>query len=430
MQVSVEATTKLERRMTITVPVNTLDDAFDKRIAKLAKTVKANGYRPGKTPIEYVRQRYSDTARQEALSEVIQSSLYAAMNQEKLNPAGVPVVEPKNILPGEPLEFIATFEIFPTVDAAHFDLKSIEKQTAKITDSDVENALNRLRQRDIKWHPVDRPAAEKDQVVIDFRGSIDGTVFAGGEAHDFPIIIGSRSMIPGFEEGLIGLSVGAEKVLQVTFPENYHAKEFAGKAAEFAVTVHKVSEPQLPALDEAAIKKLGVKSGKLEDLTAEIRKNLDRELDRIVNAKLKNKVFDHLLEQNPLDIPKAMIEREGKRIHDELHPHHAGKDHGHSAAEMAAFDAPAKRNVALGLLVAQLIKQHQLVVDKARVTEYIAHLSSLYENPTEVATWYEKNQQAMSEVEMQVLEEQVIEKLLENVQVTDNMLTYNELIAG
>lgn len=430
MQVSVEATTKLERRMTITVPANTLDDAFDKRIAKLQKTVKANGYRPGKTPLDYIKQRYSDTARQEALSEVIQSSLYAAMNQEKLNPAGVPVVEPKNILPGQPLEFIATFEVFPTVDSVNFELKALDKQIATITDADINTALDRLRQRDTTWKQVDRAAAVKDQVVIDFRGSIDGKAFGGGEAHDFPIVIGSHSMIPGFEEGLVGLSAGAEKVLHVTFPENYHSKDFAGKAAEFAVTVHKVSEPELPELDEAAVRKLGVKSGKLADLTAEIRKNLERELDRVINAKLKNQVFDNLLEQNPLEIPKAMIEREGKRIHDEVHPHHKGHDHGHSAAEMAAFDAPAKRNVSLGLLVAQLIKQHNLVVSKERVAEYITHLSSIYENPAEVVTWYENNKQAMSEIEMQVLEEQLIEKLLENVTLTDKMLTYNELIAG
>ncbi len=429
MQVSVEATTKLERRMTITVPANTLEDAFEKRIEKLAKTVKANGYRPGKTPLSYVKQRYSDTARQEALSEVIQSSLYAAMNQEKLNPAGVPVVEPKNIHPGQPLEFVAVFEIFPTVDSVAFDLKTLEKQIAVITDADVETALDRLRQRDITWKAVDRAAQEKDQVVIDFRGSMDGQVFAGGEAHDFPIVIGSKSMIPGFEEGLVGLSAGAEKVIHVTFPDNYHAKEFAGKAAEFAITVHKVSEPQLSELTEAAIKKMGVKSGQLEDLKIEIRKNLERELERVIKGKLKNQLFNVLLEQNPLEIPKAMIEREGKRIHDEMHPHHAGKDdHGHSAEEMAAFNEPAKRNVALGLLVAHLIKQHNLTVDQQRVDTYIDQLSAIYENPAEVKAWYSKNKQAMSEIEMQVLEEQLIEKMLENVQVSDKMLSYNELI--
>jgi len=430
MQVSVEAPNKLERRITVTVPAITLEEAYDKRIATLAKTVKANGYRPGKIPLEYIKKRYSDSARQEALSEVIQASLYAAINQEKLNPAGVPMVEPKNILPGQPLEFVATFEVLPTVDSVNFELHALEKQIAMITDADVENALNRLRQQHTVWQKVDRAAQDKDQVVIDFRGSIDGKVFAGGEAHDYPIIIGSKSMIPGFEEGLIGLNAGAEKVLQVTFPENYHSTDFAGKAAEFAVTVHKVSEPKFAEIDEAFVRKLGVKSGKLDDLNSEIRKNLERELDRIVKAKLKSQVFDKLLEQNPVEIPKALIEREGKRIHDELHPHHAGKDHGHSAAEMAAFNEPAKRNVSLGLLVAHLIKQHNIIVNKERVDAYISHLSSVYENPAEVVAWYAKNKRAMSEIEMQVLEEQIVEKLLENVQLTDKMLSYNELITG
>jgi trigger factor len=277
---------------------------------------------------------------------------------------------------------------------------------------------------------VERAAQDKDQVVIDFRGSMDGKVFAGGEAHDYPVVIGSKSMIPGFEEGLVGLKAGEEKVLHITFPANYHAKEFAGKAAEFAITVHKVSEPQLVAMDETFVKRLGIQGGKLEDLTAEIRKNLERELDRIIKAKLKNQVFDSLLEQNPLEIPKALIEREGKRIHDELHPHHAGQDHGHSAAEMAAFNEPAKRNVALGLLVAHLIKQYDIKVDQVRLQNYLTQLSANYENPSEVMAWYEKNKRAMSEIEMQVLEEQIVDKLLENVKVTEKTFSYNELITG
>ncbi len=430
MQVSVESTTKLERRVTITVPAVTLEEAYDKHIVKLSKTVKVNGFRKGKIPLDYIKQRYSDSARQEALSEVIQSSLYAAINQEKLNPAGIPMVEPKNIEPGQPLEFVATFEVVPTVDAVKFELNTLEKQIANITDADVEVALNRLCQQYTVWQKVDRAAQDKDQVVIDFRGSIDGKAFGGGEAHDYPIIIGSRSMIPGFEEGLIGLSAGAEKVLHVTFPEKYHSADFAGKKADFAVTVHKVSEPKRAEMDEAMVQKLGVKSGKLEDLNAEIRRNLERELDRVIKAKLKSQVFDKLLEQNPVDIPKALIEKEGQRIHDELHPHHAGENHGHSAAEMAAFNEPAKRNVSLGLLVAHLIKQYNIIVDKARVDAFLSHLASLYERPADVMAWYAQNKRAMAEIEMQVLEEQVIEKLLENVQLKEKVLSYNELITS
>jgi trigger factor len=430
MQVSVEAPTKLERRVTVTVPVKILEDAYDKRIANLAKTVKVNGFRPGKIPLDYIKQRYSDTARQEALSEVIQSSLYAAINQEKLNPAGVPRVEPKTISPGQPLEFIATFDIFPVVDAVRFELSSLEKQVALITEADVEHALKRLCQPHIVWQEVDRAAQPEDQVVIDFRGSIDGKAFENGEAHDYPIIIGSKAMIPGFEEGLIGVKVGEAKVITVTFPPHYFSQEFAGKVAEFAITVSKISEPKLPPMEESFIKKLGVKTGNMADLKAEIRKNLERELDRIIKAKLKNQLFDLLIAQNPLEIPPALIEREAKRIHEELHPHHAGKEHGHSPEEMAAFNEPAKRNVALGLLVGYLIKEHNITASQERVQAYISHLSAVYEKPAEVVSWYSKNKRAMAEVEMQVLEEQLVEKLLENLPLTEKMLSYNELITG
>lgn len=428
MQVSVEAPNKLERRITVVVPVDKIEEAYDKRITKLAKTAKVNGFRKGKIPLDYVKQRYGDSARQEALSEVIQSSLYAAINQEKLNPVGVPMVEPKSVIPGQPLEFVATFEVLPEFDTVNFALTSIEKQVSSIEDVDIEKVLQHLRQQQGKWIKVDRAAQEKDQVVIDFTGRMDGKIFEGGEAHDYPIVIGSKAMIPGFEEGLVGLHVGEEKVLPVTFPDNYFAPEFSGKAAEFTVKVISISEMKLAEINEAFIKKMGVKSGAIEDLSKEIRKNLEREMARVIKAKMKKNVFDHLLEQNPLDIPKALIEREAKRIHDELHPHHAGQEHHHTDAEMAEFNKAAKSNVALGLLVAKLVKQLNVLPDKERIQAQINALAAVYENPADVANWYATNKKAKAEVEMQVLEEQLVDKLLENVQVTEKMLSYSELI--
>lgn len=428
MQVSVEAPSKLERRITVIVPVKTIEEAYDKRIIKLSKTAKVNGFRKGKIPLDFIRQRYGDSARQEALSEVIQSSLYAAINQEKLSPVGVPTVEPKTVIAGQPLEYVATFEVLPEVESVRFDVKTLEKHVSTITDLDIDNVLKHLRQQQGTWVKVDREAQESDQVVMDFSGSIDGKVFSGGEAHDYPIVIGSKSMIPGFEEGLIGLASGQEKVIHVTFPETYFAQEFAGKAAEFAVKVIKVSEPKLPEINETFMKKMGVKSGNIDDFRAEVHKNLERELNRMVKAKLKKTIFDALLEQNELEIPKALIEREAKRIHDELHPHHAGQEHHHSDAEMATFNDAAKRNVALGLLIAKMIKEHNILPDSQRVQAQIEQLSSVYENPAEVAKWYASNKKAKAEVEMQVLEEQLVEKLLMNVQVSEKMMSYNELI--
>ncbi len=427
MQVTVEAPNKLERRLTIVVPVETMDAAYDKRIANLSKTAKVKGFRPGKVPLTYVKQYYGDVARQEALSEVIQSSLYSAMQQEKLHPVGVPTVEPKTVIAGQPLEFIAVFEVFPEVGNVSFAMNAIEKHVAKITEADITQVVERLRSQHITWRKVDRIAKEKDQVVIDFRGTIDGRVFTGGEAHDYPIVLGSKTMLPGFEEGLIGTKAGEEKIISVAFPENYFAKEVAGKSAEFTTQVRQVSEPDMPELNSDLIKKLGIENGKLEDLHTEIKNNLEREKNRMVQAKLKAQVFDKLLEQNPLDVPNALIKQEAKRIHDQVHSHHG--EHKHTAAEMAVFETAAKRNVILGLLVGEYAKQQKLAVDKTRVKAHLENVASAYENPNEIIQWYSSDKRRFAEIEMFVLEEQIMEKLLEGVSITEKPISYNELIA-
>ncbi len=427
MQVSVEAPSKLERRLTVTVPFEKLDKAYDQRIAKLAKDAKVAGFRPGKAPLNVIKQRYGDTARQEAISEVIQSSLYEAIHQEKLNPVSTPTVEPKQIMPDQPLEYVAVFEVLPSLEGFHFDLKTLEKEVATITDEDVLSVDNHLREQRTAWTKADRPAREKDQVFIDFHGSLGGVPFQGGEAHDYRLVLGSKSMIPGFEEGIIGMKAGEEKVIDVTFPEKYFSADLAGKTAAFAIKMIRVLEPELPELNENFVKTLGIKSGNLADLQAEIRKNLERELERVISAKLKNQVFDKLFEQNTVDVPKALIEREANRIHDEVHPHH-GQPHSHTEAEMAQFHDAAKRNVALGLLVGEVAKQHKISADKERVQAYIAKLASAYEKPAEMMDWYMKDKRASAEIEMLILEEQVVEALLKDVKIVEKMLNYNELI--
>ena len=428
MQVSVESPSKLQRRMTVVVPSEQLDAAFDKRIIELSKTAKVKGFRPGNVPLGHIKQIYGNAARQEALSEVIQSSLYAAITQENLNPVGTPQVEPKSIAPGKPLEYVATFEVLPEIGSVSFDASTIEKQVATIKDADIDKVLERLREQHITWKEVTRPAQEKDQVILDFRGMIDGKTFQGGEAHDYPIVIGSKTMIPGFEEGLVGMSKGEEKVIKVTFPATYFAKEFAGKDAEFTVTANKVSEPVVPEFSEDLIKKFGIASGKIDELRSEIKKNLDREVERVINNKLKSQIFDILIKQNEVEVPAAMITQEAKRIHDEMHPHHAGQDHGHSQEEMSVFNDAAKRNVVLGLLIGELIKQHDLKPDSARVETHINKLASAYEKPEEVIKWYTSDKRRLNEVEMLLLEEQVLEKLLEKVKITEKVLDYNDLI--
>jgi trigger factor len=428
MQVTVESPTKLQRRLTITVPAEQMDVALDKRLHHLAKTAKVKGFRPGNVPMAHIKQLYGSAARNEALSELIQSSLYEAINQEKLNPVGVPMVEPKNITPGQPIEFIATFEVLPEIESVKFNIKEIEKHVASIADADIDKVVERLTEQYITWNEVSRSAQSKDQVVIDFRGAIDGKLFPGGEAHDYPIIIGSKTMIPGFEEGVIGIKAGEEKIIKITFPADYFSPEVAGKEAEFTLHAHKVSEPTYPVIDEELVKKFGVKSGKIDELRTEIKKNLDREVERIIQTKLKSTIFDLLIDQNQFEIPEALIEQEAKRIHDEMHPHHAGKDHGHSEQEMAGFNDAAKRNVALGLIMGAYIKQYDIKPEKERIQNHIAKLSVSYENPEEVIKWYSSDKRRLAEVEMLVLEEQITDKLLEGVSVKEKTLDYAELM--
>ncbi len=428
MQVSVEAPSKIERRITIVVPVEKFDEAYDSRIVKIAKTANIKGFRKGKAPVEFIIQQYGDTARQEALSEVIQSSLTAAIRQEKLSPVGVPTVAPKNIVPGQPLEFVATFEVLPDLGAVSFALDKLENVTSSIQDVDIDKVIKHLCEQHVVWKSVSRAAQDKDQVVLDFKGSIDGVPFQGGEAHDYPIVLGSKTMIPGFEEGLVGAKVGDEPVLSVNFPENYFAKEFAGKAAEFKTKIIKISEPDYPEVNDAFVKKLGVKEGGLAGLRTEIRKNLERELARLMKSKLKSQVFNALLDQNPLEVPTALITREASRIHDQLHPHQHDHEHGHTEEEMQGYKVAAKKNVILGLLVGELIKTHDLVPSKERVDATIAGLASAYENPAEVLKWYASDKRRLAEVEMQVLEEQVVEKLLEGVKLTEKVIGYEEFV--
>ncbi len=428
MQVSVESPTKLKRRLTITVPVETYRTAYDKRLAQLAKTAKVKGFRPGNVPISHIKQIYGDSVRQETLSEVIQSTLYEALNQENLKPAGAPDIEPKNIKEDQPLEYIASFDIFPEIGAVAFESQGITKLTSTITEQDIDNVIERLREQHITWKEVDRAAQSKDQVIIDFRGSIDGKVFPGGEAHDYPVMIGSNTMIPGFEEGLIGAQAKDEKTIKVTFPENYFAKEVAGKVAEFSVTVHKVSEPEYPEINDDLVKKFGVPTGSVDELRAEIQKNLERELDRMMKIKLKSTVFDLLIQQNPIEVPDVLIAKEAQRLHAEMHPHHGDQPHNHSDEEMAEFNEGAKRNVLLGLIVSEFVKQKDLRPDAARVQAHITKLATAYENPAEVIKWYTSDKRRLAEIEMMILEEQVIEKLLENVTVTDKEVTYGDFL--
>ncbi|RMS13154.1 Trigger factor [Pseudomonas coronafaciens pv. coronafaciens] len=427
MQVSVENTSALERRMTIGVPAERIETEVNKRLQQTARKAKIPGFRPGKVPMSVIRQRYEDGARQEALGDLIQATFYEAVVEQKLNPAGAPAVEPKSFEKGKDLEYVATFEVFPEFTVAGFDTIAVERLSADVADSDLDNMLEVLRKQNVRFEVADRAAQNEDQLNIDFVGKVNGEVFAGGSATATQLVLGSGRMIPGFEDGLVGAKAGEERVLNVTFPEDYQNLELAGKAAEFTVTVNTVSEPKLPELNEEFFKQFGIKETGIDGFRTEVRKNMERELRQAIKSKVKNQVMDGLLAANPIEVPKSLLENEVNRLRVQAVQQFGGNiKPDQLPAEL--FEEQAKRRVELGLIVAEVVKQFDLKPDDARVREMIQEMASAYQEPEQVVAWYYKNEQQMNEVRSVVLEEQVVDTVLQKASVTDKSVSYEEAV--
>ncbi|WP_213875881.1 trigger factor [Pseudomonas sp. dw_358] len=427
MQVSVENTSALERRMTIGVPAERIEAEVNKRLQQTARNAKIPGFRPGKVPMSVIRQRYEADARQEALGNVIQASFYEAVVEQKLNPAGAPAVEPKVVEKGKDLEYIATFEVFPEFEVAGFESISVERLSAEVADSDLDNMLDILRKQNVRYESAERAAQNEDQVTIDFVGKIDGETFAGGSATGTQLVLGSGRMIPGFEDGLVGAKAGEERVLQLTFPEDYQNLDLAKKAAEFTVTVTAVAAPVLPELNEAFFTQFGIKESGLEGFRTEVRKNMDRELRQAIKTKVKNQVMDGLVASNPVDVPKALLDNEVDRLRVQAVQQFGGNiKPDQLPAEL--FSEQAKRRVLLGLIVAEVVKQHDIKPDEARVRSMIQEMASAYQEPEQVVSWYYKNDEQLNEVRSVVLEEQVVDTVLQKASVTDKTVSYEEAV--
>lgn len=427
MQVSVEKVSNVERRLTIVVPANLVEEAYAIQISRFAQKAKIKGFRPGKAPLSFIQQRFGDDARKEALSDVIQKSLYKAITEEKLIPINTPQVEPKVMMPDRPLEFVASFEVLPEIENIKFSMSNIDKIKADVTSEDINYVVGQLLKQHTQWKVVERPAQAKDRVVIDYYAMVEGKEEENSKTQNFPLELGSKTMLPGFEDGLIGANVGDERTLHLSFPEDFVVKERAGKPVDFVIQVKQIFEAEVPVLEKHFIQQLGVKSGKEEDLHQQIKQSLEQERNRLIKEKLKEQIFRELLEQNPLDLPNSLVTREEKNIHDEIYPQHQHHDHHqHSAEETAAFKEIAKKRVALGLLISEFAKQSQLKIDKDRVTTRIQEIASVYESPQQVAAWLSSDERRAG-VEAQVMEDQVMEKLMEGIQVTEKSMSYAEL---
>ena len=427
MQVSVEATSALERRMTVGVPAERIESAVDKSLQQTARRAKVPGFRPGKVPMSVIRQRYEGAARQEALGDLIQETFYEAVVEQKLNLAGAPSIEPKVFEKGKDLEYVATFEVFPEIKLAGFEGIAVERPQAEVGDADVDTMLDVLRKQNTRFEAVERAAENGDQITIDFVGKIDGEAFAGGSAKGVPLVLGSGRMIPGFEDALVGVKAGEERVINPTFPEDYQNLDLAGKTAEFTVNVTAVAAPALPELNDAFFALFGVKEGGLEGFRAEVRKNMERELRQAIKTKVKNQVMEGLLETNPVEVPKALIADEVNRLRVQAVQQFGGNVKPENLpAEL--FEEQAKRRVVLGLIIAEIVKQNELKPDETRVRALIEEMASAYQEPEQVVAWYLKNEKQLNEVRSVVLEEQVVDTVLEKAKVTDKAVSYDEAV--
>ncbi|MDT8385916.1 MAG: trigger factor [Thiogranum sp.] len=422
MQVSVETTSGLGRRMTIQLPAEQIDNQVENKLQQLSRSVRIDGFRPGKVPLSVVKKRYGEQVRQETAGELMASSYEQALQQENIRPVGQPTIEQTRNEPGQELEFVATFEVYPEVEPPQLGDITIERPVAEISESDVDNMFSKLRKQRATWSPVERAAVTGDRLEIDFEGTIDSQPFQGNAAKNVPLELGSGAMIPGFEEQLTGLAAGEQKTIDVTFPENYQAQEMAGKQAQFAVSVNSVAEPVLPELDDEFARAFGVGEGGLEQLREEVTKNMRRELDAMIKSRVKQQVFDALLQKADIEVPASLIDAEVDAL---VKKAETGAD---SAGARDDLEAQARRRVSLGLLISEIIKRNQLQIDSERVRQVIEDLAQSYEKPEEVVNWYYSNQEMLSGIQTMVMEETVVDWIASQAQVQDKSYTFDELM--
>ncbi|MFK8048837.1 MAG: trigger factor [Halioglobus sp.] len=434
MQVSIETTSGLERRLTVGVPAARVDSEVNSRLQKAAKNVRLDGFRPGKVPMRVIRQRFGEGVRQEVLGEVMNQSFQEAIVQEKLRPAGQPSIEPKNLDAGKDLEYIATFEVFPEVSATELSGLEIEKPTAKVAKEDVDNMIEIFRKQQGGFGEVERAAAEGDKVNIDYTGTKDGEEFEGGSAEGSDLELGSGRMIPGFESGIEGMKAGDEKTLQLSFPDDYHNEDLKGAAVEFKIKLNSVSEQLLAELNEDLYSSYGVEAGGEEQFREEIAQNMARELNNAVKATVKQQVMDAVLDaHDSLEVPKALIAQEIGGMRNQMFQQFGGAGGADldldSLLPDEMFSEQASRRVKLGLILAELVQKQELRPDPDKVRAAVEEMASTYQDPEEVVNHYYSNPDQLASVESMVLEDQVVEKLLENANITESECTYQEALS-
>jgi len=428
MQVSVETTQGLGRRITITVAADSIESAVKKELVDVARKVRIDGFRKGKVPMNIVAQRYGASVRQDVLGELMTRNFVDAIIKEKINPAGAPNYVPGEYKEGQDFTYAVEFEVYPEVELKGLENIEVEKPVVEVTDADVDTMLDTLRKQQANWIESDAAAGPEDRATIDFNGSVDGEEFEGGKATDFVLAMGQGRMIPGFEEGVVGHKAGETFTIDVKFPDDYHAETLKGKDAKFEIVLKKVETRELPELTEEFIKRFGVEDGSVAGLRTEVRKNMDRELKGAIRNRIKTQAIDGLVEANEIDVPAALVDSEIDVLRRQAAQRFGGNEQQALELPRELFEEQAKRRVVVGLLLGEVIRTHELKADEARVNTMIEEMASAYEDPKEVIEFYSKNNELMNNMRNVALEEQAVEAVLAKAKVTEKESNFQELM--
>ena len=427
MQVSVTTTEGLERQMKVAVPAEKIDNEVLNRLKTIAKRTRIKGFRQGKAPLKIIQRDYGVAVRDEVIGDVIQSSFIEALTQESIKPAGRPRIDDKSAEPGQALTYTAVFEIYPTLDHVTHEGFELEMMTAEITDSEIDDVINRMRDQRKEWQQADRAAVSGDRVRIDFVGFIDGEKFMGGEAEDYPLTLGAGTMLEGFEEPLIGAKAGEKRDVDITFPDGYTDDTLAGKTAHFDITVNSVEEAVIPALDANFVERMGIEDGNLDTLRAEVKTNMQRELDTASRAMLKQKVFDALAEANQFELPKALVEKEIDSVLARTQ-RQASQRGRKSDVEREDLREDAQRRVKLGIVLSEIVFKNEMKVSQKELREFIVDETASYENPEEAVKMMLSDKERMEGIEPLVLEDKVIDFIVERSKINTETVGFDELM--
>ena len=429
MQVSVETTEGLERKLTIAIPGDRVDMAVNARLQEAAQTIRLNGFRQGKVPLKVVKNKFGKGVRQEVVGELMNQTYFEAIAQESLKPAGQPRIEPTRMDEGKDVEFVAVFEVYPEIELPDFAAIKAERLVAEVSDDDIDEMVETLRKQRQTWVPVERAAADGDMVNIDYVGKKEGEGFQGGKAAGQNLVLGSERMIPGFEDGVIGKSAGDDFTLQLKFPDEYHSEELAGAEVEFELKLNTVSEQSLPEVNEDFFKSFGVEEGGMEAFREEVRNNMQREMKTASRNKLKTTLMDALISDLEVAIPAALMSNEIHQLkHQTVQQMGGGQGFDPNNMPDDLFREQAKRRVTLGLILGEVISQQGIQADADKVRDAVEEIAATYESPEEVVKWYYSNEEQLQGIESSVIEDQVFDYIIEQAQVSDKGVSYQDVI--